>query len=57
MLIGSPNKDVYNDVQPSTDVQGTFRSDETAQLTNLMNAIGDDLTDIQLEICADRTPT
>lgn len=54
VLIGSPLKDQYNDVLPSTDVQGTFRADETAQLTNLMNAIGDDLTDIQLDICAKR---
>lgn len=53
-LIGSPLKDQYNDVLPSTDVQGTFRADETAQLTNLMNAIGDDLTSIQLDICAKR---
>jgi hypothetical protein len=54
VLIGSPLKDEYNDVSPSTDVQGTFRADETAQLTNLMNAIGDDLTSIQLDICAKR---
>jgi hypothetical protein len=53
-LIGSPLKDQYNDVLPSTDVQGMFRADETAQLTNLMNAIGDDLTSIQLDICAKR---
>jgi hypothetical protein len=54
VLIGSPLKDQYNDVSPSTDVQGGFRADETAQLTNLMNAIGDDLTSIQLDICAKR---
>jgi len=52
VLIGSPLKNPYNDVSPSTDVQGTFRADETAQLTSLMNAIGDDLTSIQLDICA-----
>lgn len=54
VLIGSPLKSPYNDVSPSTDLQGTFRADETTQLTNLMNAIGDDLTSIQLDICARR---
>jgi len=52
VLIGSPLKSPYNDATPSTDVTGTYRADETAQLTNLMNAIGDDLTSIQLDICA-----
>ncbi|GGD86632.1 hypothetical protein GCM10011515_02670 [Tsuneonella deserti] len=53
-LIGSSLKDPYNDANPTADVAGTFRADETAQLTNLMNAIGDDLTSIQLDICAKR---
>ncbi len=55
VLIGSPLKNPYNDVSPSTDVQGTFRADETAQLTALMNAIGDDLTSLQLDLCARKT--
>jgi hypothetical protein len=54
VLIGSPLKDQYNDVSPSVDLQGGFRADETTQLTNLTNAIGDDLTSIQLDICAKR---
>ena len=51
-LIGSPTKTPYNDASPPTDVAGQFRADETAQLTNLMNAIGDDLVDLGLRICA-----
>jgi len=53
-LIGSDTKDLYNDSSPATDVSGAFKADETKQLTNLMNAIGDDLTSIQLDICAKR---
>lgn len=53
-LIGSSLKNPYNDASPTSDVAGTFRTDETLQLTNLMNAIGDDLTSIQLDICARR---
>jgi len=51
-LIGSPTKSPYNDVGPPADVAGTFRADETAQLANLMRAIGDDLGRIGLKICA-----
>ena len=51
-LIGSPTKNPYNDVGPPADVAGQFRADETAQLTSLMNAIGDDLVDIGLKVCA-----
>lgn len=54
-LIGSSLKNPYNDANPTNDLAGTFRADETTQLTNLMNAIGDDLTSIQLDICARRT--
>jgi hypothetical protein len=52
VLIGSPLKNPYNDVSPTTDLTGTYRADETTQLTNLMNGIGDDLTSIQLDLCA-----
>jgi hypothetical protein len=52
-LIGSPLKNAYNDAGPTADTAGTFLSDESAQLTNLMRAIGDDLDRIGLEICAD----
>ena len=51
-LIGSSTKNTYNDVTPSADVAGQFQADETLQLTHLMDAIGDDLTDLGLKICA-----
>ncbi|HEY6815304.1 MAG TPA: DUF4331 family protein [Croceibacterium sp.] len=51
-LIGSSTKTPYNDVGPPADVAGQFRADETLQLTNLFNAIGDDLTRLGLRICA-----
>lgn len=51
-LIGSSLKTAYNDVSPSADVAGQFRADETAQLTGLMNGIGDDLTGLGLKLCA-----
>jgi hypothetical protein len=52
VVIGSPTKTPYNDASPTTDITGAFKADETAQLKSLMNAIGDDLTSIQLDICA-----
>lgn len=54
VLIGSSLKTPYNDASPTTDVTGIYRAEEILQLTNLMNAIGDDLTSIQLDICARR---
>lgn len=51
-LIGSSTKNPYNDASPTTDVSGTFLADEKTQLTLLMNSLGDDLTNIQLDVCA-----
>jgi hypothetical protein len=51
-LIGSSTKNPYNDVGPPADTAGQFRADETAQLTNLFNQLGDDLVRIGLKICA-----
>jgi hypothetical protein len=53
-VIGGPMRIAYNDAPQTADLQGTFRAELSAQLTNLMNAIGDDLTNIGLEICARR---
>jgi hypothetical protein len=53
-LIGSPLKNSYNDANPTSDVAGTFLADEKTQLTLLMNSLGDDLTNIQLDVCAKR---
>jgi hypothetical protein len=55
ILIGSAARNSYNDSPQSADTGGTFRAEEIAGLTNFMNAIGDDLTNIGLKICAQRT--
>ena len=51
-LIGSSLKNSYNDASPTTDVSGSILADEKTQLTLLMNSLGDDLTNIQLDVCA-----
>jgi hypothetical protein len=51
-LIGSSLKTAYNDASPADDSAGQFRADETRQLTNLFNGIGDDLTALGLRLCA-----
>lgn len=56
ILISSSARNSYNDAPQSADIGGTFRATETAGLTEFMNAIGDDLTNLGLEICAQRTP-
>ena len=48
-------KTPYNDANPTVDVAGQFRADETAQLTSLFNALGDNLVDIGLRLCARTT--
>lgn len=53
-IIGGPMRIPYNDAPQTADLLGTFRAEQTTQLTNLMNALGDDLTNIGLEICARR---
>lgn len=53
-IISGPVKNPYNDASQSDDIVGAFRSDETTVLTALFNALGDDLTNIGLEICATR---
>lgn len=55
ILIGSSARNTYNDSPQSVDIAGTFRAEETAGLTAFMNAIGDDLTNLGLKICAQRT--
>ncbi len=54
VLIGGPTRIPYNDAPQTADAAGTFRAEESLQLTNLMNAIGDDLTTLGLTICAKR---
>lgn len=55
IVIGSSARNSYNDSPQSADIAGQFRAEETAGLTNFMNAIGDDLTNLGLKICAQRT--
>lgn len=55
ILLSSSARNAYNDASQSADIAGTFRAEETAGLTLFMNAIGDDLTDLGLKICATRS--
>ncbi|GMM92397.1 hypothetical protein [Qipengyuania sp. MTN3-11] len=54
-IIGGPQRIPYNDAPQTADLQGAFRAEQTLQLTNLFNAIGDDLVNLGLEICATRS--
>lgn len=53
-LIGGPLRNAFNDASQTDDANGVYTAEFSAQLTNLMNAIGDDLTTIGLDICARR---
>lgn len=54
-IIGGPMRIPYNDAPQTADLAGTFRAEQTLQLTNLFNALGDDLVNIGLKICATRS--
>ena len=54
LLIGSAARNTYADASQSADIAGQFRAEQTASLTTFMNAIGDDLTNLGLKICAQR---
>lgn len=51
-LIGTPQKNPYNDANPSDDVAGTFVPEITSQLTMLHNALADDLIALGLRPCS-----
>jgi hypothetical protein len=51
-LIGTSQKNPYNDANPTADAAGQFRAEETALLTALFNGIGDDLQALGLKVCA-----
>lgn len=55
IVIGSAARNAYNDAPQSADIAGQFRAEATAGLTTFMNAIGDDLINLGLKICAQRT--
>lgn len=54
-LIGSDQKNAYNDADPVDDANGDFVPELVEQLTGLTNALADDLTGAGLTPCA--TPT
>jgi len=54
ILVSSSVRNTYNDAPQSADVAGQFKAEEIAGLKLFMNAIGDDLTNLGLEICADK---
>ncbi len=51
-LIPSDRKNAYNDAGPAADVNGDFVPDLAATLTELTNALADDLTGAGLTPCA-----
>ncbi|MCT2557469.1 DUF4331 domain-containing protein [Tsuneonella sp. YG55] len=54
ILVSSSMRNTYNDASQSADLAGQFTEEERAGLVLFMNAIGDDLTNLGLEICARR---
>lgn len=50
-LIGTSQKNPYNDANPTIDVSGQFRTEETNLLNGLYNNIADDLTNLGLRLC------
>ncbi|WP_170234808.1 DUF4331 family protein [Croceicoccus sediminis] len=51
-LIGSDQKNAYNDADPADDASGVFVDELTEQLTGLTNALADDLVAAGLTPCA-----
>ncbi|MBA4766603.1 MAG: DUF4331 family protein [Porphyrobacter sp.] len=51
-LIGSSQKNAYNDANPADDADGDFVPELSAQLTGLTNALADDLIGAGLTPCA-----
>ncbi|MEL7218256.1 MAG: hypothetical protein AAGK01_07470, partial [Pseudomonadota bacterium] len=51
-LIGSDQKNPYNDASPVDDANGDFVPELSEQLTGLTNALADDLTGLGLTPCA-----
>jgi hypothetical protein len=50
-LIGSSQKNPYNDANPTVDASGQFRTEQTNLLTGLYRNIADDLTNLGLRLC------
>lgn len=52
-LIGSSLKSPYNDAAPADDVDGDYAAEILDVLTELTNALGDDIQAAGLELCAE----
>ena len=50
-LIGTSQKNPYNDATPTIDATGQFRTEETNLLNGLYNNIADDHTNLGLRLC------
>ena len=51
-VIRGPMKNAFNDANPAEDVTGQFVPEITAELTNLHNALADDLIALGLRVCS-----
>ena len=51
-VIRGPMKNAFNDANPAEDVTGQFVPEITAELTNLHNALADDLIALGLKVCS-----
>jgi hypothetical protein len=50
-LIGTSQKNPYNDATPTIDASGQFRTEQSNLLNGLYNNIADDLTNLGLRLC------
>ena len=51
-VIRGPMKNAYNDAGPAEDIAGVFVPEIVAELTNLHNALADDLIALGLKVCS-----
>ena len=51
-VIGAAMKNAYNDAGPAEDIAGNFVPEIVTQLTNLHNALADDLIVLGLKVCS-----
>lgn len=52
VLIGTTQRNPYNDATPNDDVAGTFVPEITSQLAAVHNALADDLIALGLRPCS-----
>lgn len=51
-VIRGPMKNAYNDAGPAEDIAGTFVPEIVTELTNLHNALADDMIALGLKVCS-----